>query len=358
MTTETSTNAYIAPLETLHQEKSTKFTSSVTIPYQNFGVNGSSDVRALRIHSTEDISVTVSDEDITTLIPTEKLSTSYILSAPNDYSGDDAYKTITVTAIHDNTRITYSDWRDNTVLDYTLNASETRVHKDHTDAAKAYSIESSKPVAVFSGWYCMTHVKCSNMIEQIPPTNQLDTVYIIPPNYNTTVTAYVVMSKEKTDVTLPDNTVKSVDPSSTYGFLRQPLHALVVKSAAPILMAYFTITYSNHYNPYWAVVPGINQYLPRYKIIIPKGWKKNYISIMIKASAVGGLRANCESIDPTTIRFQENVIVDDVEYSVIVAEVTEGELTLESIHDIPFGLMVEGHRYHGGYGFAGNVIRH
>jgi hypothetical protein len=77
---------------------------------------------------------------------------------------------------------------------------------------------------------------------------------------------------------------------------------------------------------------------------------------MIKASAVDGLRADCVSIDPNTVRFQKSVFVDDVEYSVIVAEVTEGELTLETIDDAPFGLMVYGHRKRGGYGFAGNVI--
>lgn len=45
-----------------------------------------------------------------------------------------------------------------------------------------------------------------------------------------------------------------------------------------------------------------------------------------------------------------------LEFSVIITEVTEGELTLGTIDDTPFGLMVYGNREEAGYGFADNVI--
>jgi hypothetical protein len=77
---------------------------------------------------------------------------------------------------------------------------------------------------------------------------------------------------------------------------------------------------------------------------------------MIRTSAVGGLRVNCQPLNATTIRVQENMFVDSVEYSVITAEERAGEITVDSVDDTPFGLMVHGHRKHGGYCFTGNAI--
>jgi hypothetical protein len=233
---------------------------------------------------------------------------------------------------------------------------ETRVHGVESDKLETYNIHSSKPVAVFSGRYCKSGTRCSNIIEQIPPSNQLDTVYIVPPNYKTFATLVYFLSEKNTTVTMPDKTIKSIYPGRQSFHTMFNNHAAVIKSAEPILMTSFTVAYLGNYNPYWTVVPGVNQYLPRYKIVIPTGYNTNYIAVMIKASAVGELQANCKFIDRNTVRFQENVYVDDIQYTVIVAEVPSGELTLESIDNTPFGLMVYGHRKGGGYGFAGNVI--
>ncbi|XP_056003503.1 uncharacterized protein LOC130049649 [Ostrea edulis] len=195
------------------------------------------------------------------------------------------------------------------------------------------------------------------MVEQIPPYNQLDTVYILPPNYDRVGTLYLFLSQENTTATYPNNETKTIIAGREYGFSKR-LQATVIRSADPILMTSYALEYVR--NPeeraYWTVVPGVNQYLPRYKVMIPNGWDKHYVALMIRKSAVGGLRVNDQSIDTNTIRFEENVFVEDLEYSVIIAEVREGELTLESIDDTPFGLMAYGNREHGGYGFAGNVV--
>jgi hypothetical protein len=128
---------------------------------------------------------------------------------------------------------------------------------------------------------------------------------------------------------------------------------MVVQSVDPILITSYGL---GDKNPYWTVVPGVNQYLRRYKVVIPVGWEKHYITITIRRSALAGLRANKQMIDTNTILYEENVFVDDQEYMVIIAEVTAGELTLESMDDTPFGLMVYGSRGSAVYSFAGNVI--
>ncbi|XP_048779363.2 uncharacterized protein LOC125682821 [Ostrea edulis] len=132
----------------------------------------------------------------------------------------------------------------------------------------------------------------------------------------------------------------------------------VIQSKDPLLVTSYALRTVNVTTggPYLTVVPGVNQYLPRYKVVIPNGWNNHYIAVMIRRCAVGGLRLNKESIDANTIRIEKNVFVENFEYSVIVAEVTEGEMTLESTDDTPFGLMVYGYRENNGYGFAGNAL--
>ncbi|XP_048751529.2 IgGFc-binding protein-like [Ostrea edulis] len=358
MTTHTSTNVNITTSEALPEDHITKFNSSVTIPYTDFGTNGSSDVKAIRISSTENITAALGVQDITTLITTEKLGTSYILPNPYKDPRFEAYAAITVTAIHDNTTITISDWGETTFPDYTLNALETHVQEHHGSLPKTYSIQSSKPVAVFSGMYCMSDANCSNIIEQIPPFNQLDTVYIIPPNYNRFLTYILYLSKDNTTITSMNNDTIPITGGKRYDYIMLNEVVMVIRSADPILMTSYAVQYLplGEHNPYWTVVPGVNQYLPRYKTVIQSGWNNNYIAIMIRKSAVGGMRLNKQSIDANTIRFEKNVFVEDLEYSVIIAEVAEGELTLDTIDGTPFGLMVYGSGEHGGYGFAGNVI--
>ncbi|XP_048751523.2 IgGFc-binding protein-like [Ostrea edulis] len=354
MTTDTPTDVKITTPET-SEDQMTSFDSSITIPYPEFGTNVSPEMKAIRIRSKESITVAVSaHQDITTLIPTEKLSTSYIFSTPIRDSAFQAFIAISVTAIHDNTCITFSDLGDSTSQEYTLNALETRIQEYRGTDPRAYNVQSSKPVAVFCGMYCMSDANCNNIIEQIPPSSQLDTVYIIPPNIDKITAVLIVPQKDTT--LFEENDSFPVVAGNIYpgGILND---VLIRRSTDPIIVTTYALDEDLSVGaPYWTVVPGVNQYLPRYKIIIQNGWNSNYIAIMIRKSAVGGLRVNEQSIDANSIRFEKDVVVEAVEYSVIVAEVTEGELTLDTIDDTPFGLMVYGSRPVAGYGFAGNVI--
>jgi hypothetical protein len=171
------------------------------------------------------------------------------------------------------------------------------------------------------------------------------------------MTVFMSQVNTEVNVTYPDSyTLENVNfrhyivPSST--------NTTVVQSTDPMLMtSYDEYPFPDEPFPtYWTVVPGVNQYLPMYKIVVPSGWDNNYIALMIRKSAVDGLRVNGQSTDNITVVHSEYVPLGDVEYSVITAKVTEGELIAESIDDTPFGLMVYGHRGDAGYGFAGNVV--
>ncbi|XP_048751525.2 uncharacterized protein LOC125663269 [Ostrea edulis] len=191
-------------------------------------------------------------------------------------------------------------------------------------------------------------------VVMIPPSSQLDTVYIIPPNINM-LTAVLIVPQKNTTL-FDHNDGYPVVTGNIYDAIMLN-NVLVRRSTDPILVTAYALNEDLSVGgPYWTVVPGVNQYLPRYKVIIQNGWNANHIAIMIRKSAVGGLRVKEQSIDANAIRFEKNVFVEDLEYSVIIAEVAEGELTVDTVDETPFGLMVYGNRAAAGYGFAGNVV--
>lgn len=105
-----------------------------------------------------------------------------------------------------------------------------------------------------------------------------------------------------------------------------------------------------------AIVPGINQYLDYYKIVVPSGYDNNYASIIIKSESKGSLRINHTIIKTSDIVFEENITAGNVTYSVRSIRVPEGELTTYSESGERFGLMLSGVADQEAYGFSGNNL--
>lgn len=104
------------------------------------------------------------------------------------------------------------------------------------------------------------------------------------------------------------------------------------------------------------IVPGINQYLDYYKIVVPLGYDYNYVSIMIRESSKDVFRANGTVIEKSDIVFEENVLVRNISYSVRSIRVAEGELTASTMNGDRFGLIFAGVTYYEAYGFSGNSL--
>lgn len=71
-------------------------------------------------------------------------------------------------------------------------------------------------------------------------------------------------------------------------------------------------------------MPGFNQYIDYYKIVVPTGYVHNYVSIMIKHSSKDEFRINGTIINRRNIVFEENVSAGDVMYNVRSIRVVEG----------------------------------
>ena len=109
-------------------------------------------------------------------------------------------------------------------------------------------------------------------------------------------------------------------------------------------------------DPSMTTVPGFNQYLNYYKIVVPTGYVTNYVSIMIVKSSQNSFQINGTMINIDDIIFEADVFVGYTTYNVRSINVTEGELTASTVNGERFGLMFSGISYYEAYGFSGNSL--
>ena len=109
-------------------------------------------------------------------------------------------------------------------------------------------------------------------------------------------------------------------------------------------------------DPSMTIVPGINQYLDYYKIVVPSGYDINYVSIMITEASKDSLRINNTRISVGDVLFEKNVAAGNVTYNVRSIRVKEGELSASTVDGERFGLMFSGVTYYEAYGFSGNSL--
>lgn len=109
-------------------------------------------------------------------------------------------------------------------------------------------------------------------------------------------------------------------------------------------------------DPSMTIVPGLNQYLDYYKIVVPSGYVHNYVSIIMTNSSRDSFRINGTIIDSRDIVFEENVSAGNVKYNVRSIRVVEGELTASTVNRERFGLMFAGVTIYEAYGFSGNSM--
>lgn len=132
---------------------------------------------------------------ITTLIPVHKLAVEYIIISSNPVK---CFSQFAIASPHENTRIWITfkmkeglqidreTYQNGDVLILKLNHLET-YQIEHTVDMTGTVVESSSPIAVFSGNDCNPvtgHGVCDHMFEQLLPTSNIDTAYVVTPHMN------------------------------------------------------------------------------------------------------------------------------------------------------------------------------
>lgn len=405
--------------ESIKNQRVCTFNSAMTIPYPIIPSHRKVGYKALRIHSTKPISVTMQDEDtfdskdITPIFPIEKLSTTYLVSSANptllsssqivdvdkwketsfeDHVDVFVLSEVVIIAVHDNTSIFITlpphlrhDAYDyigkirgqttinNTTFEIKLNSLETFQIFHFLDFSGTM-IHSSKPIAVFSGILCRPSYKCNRNIKQMPPVNQFDVTFIVPPNGYKSTSLIRVLSEENTTlvVSSPEKTeTVSISAGEPHDIEKFGKEVLVIQSksqcesprcqrSSPLLVNMVSFSEDKYKSSrlHMTLVPGIHQYQFYYKIIIPTEWDENYISIIIQESAASSLRMNQRRINSMDRTLPKGIDVEGVKYVVIEVKVPWGVMTFQS-ENAPFGLIAYGFdRDFNGYSFAGNVLFH
>lgn len=115
----------------------------------------------------------------------------------------------------------------------------------------------------------------------------MDKTYIVPPNSDERDTLIRITAIRNSSLTfMIDSVVKTL---TLYKFdyfdTRITSSQLcIIESASPVSVTAFGLGSNNSSigDPSMTIVPGINQNLDYYRLVVPSGYDRNYVSIMIK----------------------------------------------------------------------------
>ena len=336
--------------------------------------------KAIFIESSHDVFVISHDDGhattgSTTHIPLHQLSTKYVVISTEPVS---SWKSqLAVAAIEDTTYISITfkmrqnlpiyisgnTFFNNDIFNVTLDRFETYQIAHDTDLTGTV-IESSSPIAAFSGNDCnkLENIgACDHLIEQLPSTTSIDNTYIVPPNTNDRDTLVRIIALEKCNITYVTGAQNQTVSLGQYEYFETKISSnqtCFVESPNPIIVTSIGLASKSSTlgDPSMTNVPGFNQYLNYYKIVVPTGYDINYVSIMIVKSSQNSFQINGTMINIDDIIFEADVFVGHTTYNVRSINVTEGELTASTVNGEQFGLMFSGISYYEAYGFSGNSL--
>lgn len=337
------------------------------------------EVKSVLIETSDDVNVISFDEGertagSTAIIPIHKLSTKYIVisTAPSRKSQ------LAVAAIKDNTTISVTFkmernrslkienitfYRDD-VFSFSLDRFETYQIAHSTDLTGSV-IESSYPIAAFSGNDCNNIDGigyCDHLITQLPPTGFVDNMYIVPPNNDDRDTIIRITAIDKSDIFYmigAANKSLSLYKSNSFDIRISSNQVCYIESTTPVIVTGIGLASKQVLNlgdPSMTIIPGINQYLNYYKIVIPEGYVNNFVSVMIKESSLNFFRINSTVINICDIVFEENVLAGNITYNVRTIRVAEGVLTALALDGEKFGMIFLGVQIAEAYSFSVNFL--
>lgn len=379
-----TTSSRLSPSLKIKIDRNIVFTSSqhIILPTELELKSFQKEVKSVLIETSEDVNVVSFDDGKWTVggtmnLPLDKLSTKYVVTSVAQSTGTTSKSQLAVAAVENNTTISItfrmeqnvalkiesSTFYNGGVFSFSLDRFETYQISHSTDLTGTV-IESSLPIAAFSGNDCIQLDNigyCDHLIAQLPPTDFVDYVYIVPPNFVGRDTIIRITAIEKSQIYYKIDSINktfSLDKSSFFDTRISSNQACVIESTRPVLVAGIgsTSKISNLGDPAMAIVQGINQYLNYYKVVIPPGYVNNFVSLIIKDPYQDSIRINSSVITACNIVFEKDVLVSNTVYNVRSIQVPEGELTAFTLNEEVFGVVFTGLKKNEAYGFSGNIL--
>ncbi|XP_062593257.1 uncharacterized protein LOC134254742 [Saccostrea cucullata] len=318
----------------------------------------------------------VYSNDGTLVIPTNRLSTKYLVSSTDPRSTKpDYYSQFSIAALHEGTNVNIKfrikatssiallggTYKNQDVFTTTLDKYETFQIGHGSDLSGTF-IVSTKPIAVFSGnrYQYLKGGSYSHMVTQLPPLTEFDTQYIVPTFYNNLATLIQVVSTSPSLINISIGSNVSTLHIAEHEYKNFEIDSgevTILTCENPILIVGFGMGSSNfNYSPYMTVIPGIHQYLDYYKVFVPDGYTHNYICVMILQKYINDIQVNDYSTDNYIFVSRRQVVISQSTFSILTFTVNSGTVVLSTTNNAKFGLIVYGHRNSDGYAFAGNFV--
>lgn len=363
-----------------HIDRNITFTSytNISFPIDLACHELKTEYKAVIIRTTELSTVTLFDayipssNDGTLVIPTNKLSTEYIISTTEGLRLNPHFNSqFAIGALHNNTQlnIKFNIKNNKSIVlqGQTFFSGEVYLHNfgeletlqvSHIRDLTGTYIISNKPVAVFSGNRCQDFLGsgCSHMVSQLPSIDQFDNEYIIPAFFKQSETLIQVLSPFKSNVSIiTENKISTFHLNEKeHKNIKITTHEVtIVKSDRPTLVTAYAIGVGD---PYMTVFPGIHHYLDYYRIVVPYQYREHYLCVIIPTGSLNNLHINQLPVGQFNTVYKWSVVSSGETFSVRIIRVQEGVYTLKTTDQEPFGLIVYGYRQDDGYGFAGNFV--
>lgn len=359
--------------------------SVFTTSAENFSISSSMELESFK-KETKCISIETSGDamifsptdssssvGITTLIPVHKLAVEYIIMSSNSVK---YFSQFAIASLHKNTKvwITFKmkeglqidgeTYQNGDVLMLKLNHLET-YQIEHTVDMTGTVVESSSPIAVFSGNDCNPvtgHGVCDHMFEQLPPTSSIDTAYVVTPHMNSDTKIRIIATEFS--IIFYNCTYKSM--SKLYNRLEyvdiviSNNESCYIESGKPIMVASFELSSSleNEGELSMSIVPGIHHYRNYYKIMVPYTYEYNYLSIIMKGNTINSLSINGKTVIAYTIMYEKIVsnIYSMYDFHIRIIRVYGGEMLVTTVGGEMFGLTCAGTNLFQAYAFSGNSV--
>ncbi|XP_078340777.1 uncharacterized protein LOC111107180 [Crassostrea virginica] len=341
--------------------------------------------KAIMLESSTPVSVVTLNHDgyssdSSLILPVERLGRKYVVGSTDPFSNrDKAHSSqVAIAALQDKTTVTVQlKFKSNSSLAYqnkqyfsgdkiavNLNRFESFQLSERTDLTGTF-VEANHPVAVFAGNRCnklQRYGFCSHLMEQLPPIEDLDTEYIVPPSLETSGTRIRMVASQRTRVEFFFNggkREKILEPGTYKDAEFHGEHSVHLKADKPLMVLSFAIRMARggEGDPYMSLVPGFNQYLSQYFVLVPGGYTKNFLSIIMKADSKSSLRIDGKQLSKDDTVSEIKVVASHDNYLVYVVRTSPGGHKVETLDNSRFGLMIHGQTDGDSYGYAANVVK-
>ncbi|XP_060582385.1 uncharacterized protein LOC132738805 [Ruditapes philippinarum] len=291
-------------------------------------------------------------------LPTDMLSTEYIISSYEPYSSSQ-YSDFLVVAVHDDTFINI--YLNKNVVKVKLNRLETYLVRRYDDLSGA-RVSSNTSVAVFSGHEAtMTPITCAGsgeyFVEQLLPTKHFAQEIIVPPvPPKSQYVVRIYSSSQNTSITFRNTTNQNRQILLKVGEFYEIVSskdAMYVFATKPVqVMLYSTCHFDNGIgNVFMSIVPAINQYRNFYhfSIIATNEPFTHYLTIIAKTEDLSGLRINGNQMG--NIFYSYVTHANNETFTVNVYKLTAGEYHLYHVTGRTFGAIQYGFYLNYAYGY-------